>query len=63
MSRIYLVSDDNFGRYLVRAHTKHQAIGIVANKQYECRVATQDDIVSLVTEGKQVIELKKESNE
>jgi hypothetical protein len=60
MSRIYLVKDDNFGRFLVRANTPQQAVGIVAKEQYEVKVASQDELVALVSDGVKVIEQAKE---
>jgi hypothetical protein len=60
MSRIYLVSDDNFGRHLVRANTPQQAVGIIARSQYDVKVASQDELVALISEGKKVVEQQKE---
>jgi len=58
--RIYLVSDDNFGRYLVRANTPQQAISTIAKSQYAVKVASLDELVALIGDGKKVIESKEE---
>jgi hypothetical protein len=60
MSRIYLVSDDSFGRFLVRANTPQQAVGIIARAQYDVKVASQDELVALISDGKKVVETKEE---
>lgn len=52
--RIYLVKDDNFGRYLVRANTPQQAVAHIAKRQYEVKVASQDELVALVGDGVKV---------
>jgi iron only hydrogenase large subunit-like protein len=62
MSRIYLVSDDNFGRYLVRANTPQQAIATIAKQQYTVKVASQDELVALVSDGKKVVEARKDES-
>ena len=52
--RIYLIKDDNFGRFLVRANTPQQAVAHVAKRQYQVHVASQDDLVALVSDGVKV---------
>lgn len=57
MSRIYYVSDHEFGRHLVRANTPHQAIALVAKEMFTVRVASQDDIVYEISHGNKVKEV------
>ena len=59
--RIYLVKDDNFGRFLVRANTPQQAVAHIAKQQYEVKVASQDELVSLVSDGVKVEDVKEKS--
>lgn len=55
MTRIYLVKNtENGGDHLVRAHNQAQAVRHVARKQFECEVASQDDLVELVASGVKV---------
>lgn len=49
-TRIYTVTDGGTD-YLIRAVSKQQAISFVARKLFECRPATQDDLVDLVSAG------------
>jgi hypothetical protein len=63
MSRIYLVTDDDFGQYLVRANHPTQAVGILAKEKYKAKVASQDDLVSLIAMGKHVIEDRKSAED
>jgi uncharacterized protein YacL (UPF0231 family) len=56
-TRIYKVTSQS-GTYLVRASTRNQAIAHIAKDEIVANVATQDDIVSLMQDGRKVIELK-----
>lgn len=44
-TRIYLITDINNHKRLVRASSKAQAIGHCARKTFAAEVATQDDLV------------------
>jgi len=59
--RIYLVKDDNFGRFLVRANTPQQAVAHIAKQQYDVKVASQDELVALVSDGVKVEDVKEKS--
>lgn len=49
-TRIYVVFDGETER-LIRASTRMQAINYVVKGKYVARPATQDDIVSMMTDG------------
>ena len=53
-SRIYVVEEFGGDRFLIRATTKARAVRYVARNNYKAAVATQDDIVALVSEGQSV---------
>ena len=56
-TRIYKVTSQS-GTYLVRASTRSQAVAHVAKDEINATVATQDDIVSLMQDGRKVIDVK-----
>lgn len=58
-TRIYKVTSQS-GTYLVRASTRNQAIAHIAKDEITANVATQDDIVSLMQDGRKVIEVKED---
>jgi uncharacterized protein YacL (UPF0231 family) len=58
-TRIYKVTSQS-GTYLVRASTRNQAIAHIAKDEIAANVATQDDIVSLMQDGRKVIEVKED---
>jgi hypothetical protein len=59
--RIYLVKDDNFGRFLVRANTPQQAVAHIAKRMYDVKVASQDELVALVSDGVKVEDVKEKT--
>jgi hypothetical protein len=56
-TRIYKVVS-NSGAYLVRASTRSQAIAHVAKEEIIATVATQDDIVEMMGQGRKVQDVK-----
>ena len=56
--RIYLVKDDNFGTFLVRANTPQQAVAHIAKRQYQVKVASQDELVEYISTGTKVEDIK-----
>jgi hypothetical protein len=56
--RIYLVKDDNFGTFLVRANTPQQAVAHIAKRQYQVKVASQDELVEYISKGTKVEDIK-----
>jgi len=58
-TRIYKVIS-NSGSYLVRASTRSQAIAHVAKEEILATVATQEDIVEMMGQGRKVINIKEE---
>lgn len=58
-TRIYLVRDDiHTDEYLVRAVNQAAALRHVTQKQYSVSVATQEQIVALLTQGARVNDAK-----
>lgn len=54
-TRVYVVEKTNgTEQRLVRATYKHMAVRHVAEHQYRARVASKDDLVSLITSGVRV---------
>ena len=51
--RIYIVQSSK-GTRLVKASLRQQALSHVANSEFTVRVASQDDLVSLLTVGAKV---------
>jgi hypothetical protein len=51
--RVYMVSS-NSGSRLVRAGHRAQALQFVASQEYNIRVASQDDLIKCLAEGKAV---------
>jgi hypothetical protein len=51
--RVYMVSS-NSGSRLVRAGHRAQALQFVASQEYSIRVASQDDLIKCLAEGKAV---------
>jgi hypothetical protein len=51
--RVYLVAN-NAGARLVRAHNRAQALQFISNQEYNVRVASQDDLIKCLSEGKAV---------
>lgn len=51
--RVYMVAS-NSGARLVRAGHRAQALQFVASQEYNIRVATQDDLIKCLAEGKAV---------
>ena len=51
--RVYLVASNN-GARLVRASHRAQALQFVAAQEYNIRVASQDDLIKCLSEGKAV---------
>ena len=51
--RVYIVSSNN-GSRLVRAGHRAQALQFVAAQDYTIRVASQDDLIKCLSEGKAV---------
>ena len=51
--RIYIVQSSK-GTHLVKASLRQQALSHVANSQFTVRVASQDDLVNLLTAGTKV---------
>jgi len=51
--RVYMVAS-NSGARLVRANHRSQALQFVAAQEYTIRVASQDDLIKCLSEGKAV---------
>jgi hypothetical protein len=51
--RIYMVSSED-GERLIEASSKSQAISFVANSQFDAEVATQSELVRLISTGTSV---------
>jgi hypothetical protein len=51
--RVYMVAN-NSGARLVRASHRAQALQFVAAQEYTIRVASQDDLIKCLSEGKSV---------
>lgn len=62
-SRIYLVTEPDGTRHLIRGSSQQQARSHVARNQYHVNVASQDDIVSAMEDGVKVVEANKEPAE
>ncbi len=62
MTRIYHVTD-GLQDHLVRANTRMQALGHVARNTLTARLATQDDLVTLIQNGLGVEDASAESQE
>lgn len=56
-TRIYQVTS-NTGIHLVRAPTRNQAIAFIAKTEIDAKVATQEDIVTHLQQGRSVIDIK-----
>ncbi len=54
--RIYKVTHENGSKFLVKASTKGGAINHVAIKGFVAVVATQNDLVSLLPDGFEILE-------
>ena len=59
-TRIYVVSKGTEPVALVRASHPHQAVGHVVKGQFNAKVASQDELVSLLAAGATVQEAKAE---
>lgn len=55
-TRIYAITDQNGHTRLVRATTTAQGLRHVAKDEYSVKVATQDELVALVSDGVKVEE-------
>jgi len=58
-TRIYKVTS-NTGIHLVRSPTRSQAIAFIAKTEIDANVATQEDIVSHLGQGRGVVDVKEE---
>jgi len=56
-TRIYQVTS-NTGVHLVRASTRSQAIAFIARTEMSATVATQEDIVTHLQQGRTVVDAK-----
>ena len=56
-TRIYQVTS-NTGIHLVRASTRSQAIAFIARTEMDAAVATQEDIVRHMQQGRTVVDVK-----
>lgn len=54
-TRVYFVGNDD-RHYLIRATSRAQAFTHVARNLFECRVATQNDLILLIGDGVDVID-------
>lgn len=50
-TRIYLVTEKDGTRHLVRSTVPAQAVAHIARDQFGVRVATQDDLISCMQDG------------
>jgi hypothetical protein len=60
--RIYLVTGPT-GEVLIKAPSRNTAIASVANVQYTASVATQDELVDMITKGHLVINARPDTQE
>ena len=58
-TRIYKVTHNN-NVWLVRSTTRNQAIAYVAGKEMSAAVATQEDLVTLISSGGTVANVKED---
>lgn len=62
-NRIYKVTNSTGDTQAIRANTPAQAIRYAARSEYKAAVATQDDIIIMMSAGAQIQDATKEASE